>query len=72
MMHDVVHPTRRRWELLCVLFGHSWDSYEKESIEEWPYMISEANQCSHCLLAKRIILIPDPDGSPGVRKRRAY
>jgi hypothetical protein len=66
---NIAHPTSRFMELFCVLFGHQWDSHERESDSDGRTQM-ESNQCSRCKLAKRIVLIPTDN--PGVRKRVAY
>ena len=69
MIHDIAHPTSRFMEFFCVLFGHEWDSYE-ETTDRDGRKETEANQCSRCKLAKRIIMLPTD--RPGTRKRHAY
>ena len=58
-MKNISHPTRRRLELLCVIFGHDWNEYGSETeivsgLAAFPktFIVEEYNKCSRCLLEK--------------------
>jgi len=44
---------RRLAEIACVVFGHSWDTYEEARSEECDYPLEQSNTCSTCGLVNR-------------------
>jgi hypothetical protein len=52
------HPTRRWRELICVLFGHQWDTRGSETQDG--RVREEYNVCSCCFLSKRLVWIEVP------------
>lgn len=46
-------PKRKLAEVMCVLFGHDFSSYEEISSHECNYPLERSNECGRCGLVNR-------------------